>query len=152
MAAGIAGAEVPGRLQRIGERPDVLIDVAHNPEAAAALAVWLDAHPRPTRAVFSALADKDIAGIVGAIGDRIGHWHLCGLDAETPRGLAADELARRIGAALPAAKCSVEATPVTALAAARAAAGEQERVLAFGSFYLVAALLRDGSTALEPNR
>ncbi|KRG41923.1 bifunctional folylpolyglutamate synthase/dihydrofolate synthase, partial [Stenotrophomonas panacihumi] len=61
-AEGVANAAVAGRLQShaVGE-VEVLLDVGHNPQAARALAAWLQARPATggTRAVYAALADKD---------------------------------------------------------------------------------------------
>src|SRR6185312_7191288 len=51
------------------------------------LAAWLDAQPPAhTHAVYGALADKDVAGVIAALGARIAHWHLAGLDGASPRG------------------------------------------------------------------
>ena len=60
---GVATARAPGRLQVLPGSPEVVLDVAHNPQGARQLADWLAANPKPTVAVFSALADKDLAGI-----------------------------------------------------------------------------------------
>ncbi|MDZ4814267.1 MAG: bifunctional folylpolyglutamate synthase/dihydrofolate synthase, partial [Pseudomonadota bacterium] len=96
---------------------------------------------RPTRAVFSALADKDAVGIVRVLCQRISHWYLCGLREQTPRGTSAAELLQRLRQELPDLSASAHSTPQNALAAACSAAEGNERVLVFGSFYLIAALL-----------
>ncbi len=136
---GIARAHVAGRLQRFPGLPEVVLDVAHNPQAARVLAHWLDRHPvdGPVHAVFGALDDKDVPGILAALGARIDRWHLAGLDAETPRGLTAEGIAARM---LPAFARDLHADPAAALQAARAAG--PARIVAFGSFYLVAAVMR----------
>jgi dihydrofolate synthase/folylpolyglutamate synthase len=141
-ARGIAAVRLPGRLQVLDDAPELIVDVAHNPQAAAGLATWLDAQPRVlTHAVFSALADKDIAGIGAALGARIAHWHVCGiLDAGT-RGLDAASVAARLRMALPQAAISLHADVPAALAAARAALPAYGRVLAFGSFHIAGAVL-----------
>jgi dihydrofolate synthase / folylpolyglutamate synthase len=141
LCAGLAQVRLVGRLQVIGERPQVVLDVAHNPQAAQALADWMDADPRPTRAVFSALADKDIAGIVRVLHARITHWHLCGLSEHTPRGLSAGQVQELIAREIPESAFSVHSTPKDALVAAREASTSDERVLVFGSFYMIAAVL-----------
>src|SRR5687768_12362745 len=101
IAQGVANAHIPGRLQRF-ERDgvEVVVDVAHNPQAARGLAAWLAAAPPPGRtiAVFAALGDKDIAGVVEALADRIDAWHLAGLADSAPRGLAIDAFAERLAA------------------------------------------------------
>ena len=145
--AAIRGAlrdvRVSGRLQRIGDRPLTLVDVGHNPQAAHALAAWLDAQPSPGRvlAVYGALADKDVAGVVEAMGSRVDRWFIAGLDRDTPRGLAAEAVAATLAAVLPAAPASMHADVGTAWAAAREAAGENDTVLLFGSFFVAAAAL-----------
>jgi dihydrofolate synthase/folylpolyglutamate synthase len=123
--------------------PELWVDVGHNPQAARALAAWLDAAPpKPTRAVFAALGDKDIEGVVAALGTRFAGWHLGGLAAESPRGLSADALHRRVVSGVPDAGITVHPDIPAALAAARRAAGAGGRILAFGSFFTVAAVLR----------
>jgi len=142
MAAGLAAARVPARLQVLSGRPAVVVDVGHNPHAARALAAWLDEAPRgAVQAVFGALADKDIDGVMNALGPRIAHWHLASLDGDTPRGLTAAALAARLAVALPGAPHAIHAGVAEALAAARLAAGADGLVLAFGSFFVAAAVL-----------
>ena len=79
---GLRAAQVPGRFQRIARAPEVILDVAHNPEAARALAATL--HERPvtgrTLAVFGMLADKDAAAVFAALRDEVDAWcdvHAC---------------------------------------------------------------------------
>lgn len=136
---------LPGRLQHLADQPDLVVDVGHNPQAARELAQWLDEHPVSgvTRAVFGALADKDIESVVRALGARVGRWYLAGLADESPRGETAPRLAERVRAALPEAAGDVYPTIVTALAAARSDAAPTDRILAFGSFHVVAPVLRE---------
>src|SRR4029450_10599817 len=64
---GLATGELPGRFQIVPGRPTLVLDVAHNPHSVAALAANLDAmgfFPR-THAVFGAMADKDLAPMLG---------------------------------------------------------------------------------------
>src|SRR5690606_16046105 len=102
IARGVAGARVAARLQRIAGTPEVIIDVAHNPQAARSLAAWLAISRAPgrTRAVFGALDDKDAAGIARILAPYVEAWYLAGLDRDSPRGLAAPELAARIAGPL----------------------------------------------------
>src|SRR5690606_37580860 len=79
--SGLVLVDLPGRFQVLPGQPLVILDVAHNPHAAATLAQNLRQmgfHPY-TYAVFGAMRDKDIAGILAAIGDRIDHWCLTDL-------------------------------------------------------------------------
>lgn len=140
-AAGIARARVPGRLQRVASAPDIVLDVGHNLQAARQIVAWLQAHPKPTRAVFSALADKDIAGIGGILDPRLTAWHVAGIQDAGARGLDAAAVAGRLEGVAPARR-QLHDTVAQALAAARAAAGKDERVLVFGSFHTVADALR----------
>ncbi|MCG6117702.1 MAG: bifunctional tetrahydrofolate synthase/dihydrofolate synthase [Aquimonas sp.] len=140
IARGVASAAPAGRLQRLPGVPEVVLDVAHNPQATAQLAAWLDIQGGSTRAVFAALADKDVQGIASELEGRIAGWHLAGLDG--PRGQSCEALAERVRAALPDAVPSLHADVPSALEAALSAAAETgQRVLVFGSFQTVGAAL-----------
>jgi dihydrofolate synthase/folylpolyglutamate synthase len=144
IARGVREARVAGRLQRIAESPQVVVDVAHNPQAARELARWLDANPLAGEnvAVFGALGDKDIEGIVCALQGRFAHWYLAGLENDSPRGSPVGELARRVREALPETSFSEHAGVDAALQAARMRATPRDRILVFGSFFMVAAAMR----------
>jgi dihydrofolate synthase/folylpolyglutamate synthase len=132
-----------GRLQHLQSHPDLVVDVGHNPQAARELARWLDRHPVPgaTRAVFGALADKDIESVAAALGARIDHWYLAELVDQSPRGETIVRLAARVRAVLPDTAMDAFPDVETALAAARMAASGEDRILAFGSFHVVAPVL-----------
>ncbi len=136
IAAGIANAAPRARLQRIAGVPEIVLDVGHNPQAARQLAEWLDAHPKPTVAVFAALADKDIEGVVAPLRHAIARWHLAGLDV-AGRSQSAEAVASRVWAAVPDAHLHPHADVEAALRAALAEAGAESRVLVFGSFHTV---------------
>ncbi len=140
--AGVCDARVPGRLQTIAQAPEIVLDVAHNPQAAYQLAGWLAANPKPTRAVFSALRDKDIEAIVGLVDPAVLHWFVAGIHDAGARGLDGVALAARLEPSVGAARVSAHDDVRAALAAARAASGRDERVLVFGSFHTVADALR----------
>ncbi|HJP98467.1 MAG TPA: bifunctional folylpolyglutamate synthase/dihydrofolate synthase, partial [Rhodanobacteraceae bacterium] len=137
------GPLLAGRLQHLQSQPDLVVDVGHNPQAARELARWLDRRPvaGTTRAVFGALADKDIESVVAALGQRIDRWYLAGLADQSPRGETIVRLAARVRAVLPGAAIDEFATIGEALAATRAAASGDDRILAFGSFHVVAPVL-----------
>ncbi|OZB58807.1 MAG: bifunctional tetrahydrofolate synthase/dihydrofolate synthase [Lysobacterales bacterium 14-68-21] len=142
VAAALRGVSVSARLQSLGGDPALYVDVGHNPQAARALAQWLDATPHGrVHAVFGALSDKDVAGVIDALGPRVHHWHLAGLERDTPRGLPARALADALAATRPNARCDLHPGVVPALAAARAAACPGETILAFGSFFVASAVL-----------
>ncbi len=138
---GLATVELPGRFQIVPGQPALVLDVAHNPHAVATLAANLDQmgfYPR-THAVFGAMRDKDLAGIVARIAPLVDAWYLC--DLPTPRAAAAAELA----SLLPAnAARSLHGDASSALRAAVEAAEPADRIVVFGSFYTVGDVLKGG--------
>ncbi len=139
---GLVHVELAGRFQVLPGRPAVVVDVAHNPHAARALADALNAmgwFPR-NYAVFGMLADKDIDGVIAAMRPRIDVWHVATLPG--PRGASADELARRLREA-GVAETAVKRYDSIAQAfrTARDEARETDRIAAFGSFLTVAAAI-----------
>src|SRR5512139_85874 len=131
---GLLKVELPGRFQVLPGRPTVILDVAHNPHAAAVLAENLDNmgfYPR-TLAVFGMLRDKDIGGVIARLGDRIDHWHVAPTPGE--RGCDAATVAALVRAR--AGSCEISEYPDLAAAfeGARERAGADDRILAFGSF------------------
>jgi dihydrofolate synthase/folylpolyglutamate synthase len=141
---GVADARAPGRLQQLPGQPERVLDVAHNPQGARQLAAWLAAHPRRTVAVFSALADKDLGGIVAPMAPYVAAWHLGPITDAGPRGLAVEELARRLAEQLPADILHPHRSLGEAREAAVRNAGPDGRVLVFGSFHTVAEALAAG--------
>ena len=145
LADGVRAARIAARLQRIAApgEVEVVVDVAHNPQAARVLAQWLASNPATGRtfAVFGALDDKDVAGIVTPLRTRIDAWLLAALDGLSPRGLAAAPLQARVLAVAPSATAAVHDDPRAALAAARTQARPGDRIVAFGSFYVAAEVL-----------
>jgi dihydrofolate synthase/folylpolyglutamate synthase len=130
-----------GRLQQLGGDPQLIVDVAHNPQAAAQLAAWLKENPCGGRtvAVFGALADKDIEAICEALTDCFDAWHLVGLDVA--RGLDVQALQERVATHIAPTRLRTSSNVANALAAARQEAGGGGRVLVFGSFHTVGAAL-----------
>ena len=130
-------------------QPLIILDVAHNPHAAAVLAQNLDNmgfHPY-THAVVGMLNDKDVDGVLAKMLGRIDHWYCAGLPG--PRGGSGEDLASHVSTALAAAPAESEAPtvqayadPAAAFAAARERAGEGDRIVVFGSFLTVAAVLQ----------
>ncbi|MFT3758802.1 bifunctional tetrahydrofolate synthase/dihydrofolate synthase [Thauera sp.] len=138
---GLMLVEVPGRFQVLPGRPAVVLDVAHNPQAAGVLAENLGSmgfHPE-TWAVLGMLGDKDVEGVVARLKGRIDHWLLA--DLPGPRGLKAEELALRLHMAGVEAGIRCFPSPKDAYAAAQQEAGEGDRIVAFGSFLTVAEVL-----------
>jgi dihydrofolate synthase/folylpolyglutamate synthase len=147
--SGLAMVELPGRFQVMPGRPTVILDVAHNPHAAAALAQNLGNmgfHPY-TYAVFGAMADKDIDGIIAHMKPHVDHW--CVTDLPLPRAAAAADIAAKLseagvdGGSATDAEHSITtfASPADAYANARSRAGENDRIAVFGSFLTVAGVI-----------
>jgi len=139
---GLSQAQVAGRFQRIASAPEIVLDVAHNPEAARALAATLQALPVPGRtwAVFGILADKDVAAVIDALATCFDGWFVCTPDS--PRALAASTLADQLRSQLAEAQFMLCASPEEALENALNHAAVDDRIVAFGSFYTVAAVLQ----------
>jgi len=139
---GLTLVRLPGRLQVIPGRPSLVLDVAHNPHAAAALASGLGGMGffERTHAVLAMLGDKDIGGVVDAMRSRVDRWYVSAPQAEraAPASRVEQILAERgLGQATRA-----FATVASALEAARREAGPNDRIIVFGSFYTVAEALR----------
>jgi dihydrofolate synthase/folylpolyglutamate synthase len=139
---GLAEVALPGRFQVLPGRPQVILDVAHNPDAAQALAENLGAagYAAETLAVFGMLRDKDIAGVVRRMAPRITRWHLCPLGG--PRGTDAAALADILSSIGISAPLFKHASVAAAFAAARREAGENDKIIAFGSFLTVAEVMQ----------
>ena len=146
---GLLESELAGRFQVIPGPPDLVLDVAHNPEAARVLASNLGqlAFAHTQHGVLGMMADKDLAGVLQPLVKQITRWYLTPL--ESPRSATAAQLQETL-VALGVKDSQIEAfeNPAAAYAAARKNAGESDRIVAFGSFLTVADVLRDmGRTA-----
>jgi dihydrofolate synthase/folylpolyglutamate synthase len=135
---GLAEVTLAGRFQVLPGRPQVILDVAHNPQAAAVLASNLgdSGYAPETIAVLGMLKDKDIAGVIAAVAPRITRWHLASLPG--PRGLDAESLAGIFSALEIKQPVAKHASVADALAAAKREAGENDKIVVFGSFLTVA--------------
>jgi dihydrofolate synthase/folylpolyglutamate synthase len=140
---GLLQAEIAGRFQVLPGRPQVILDVAHNPHAARALAANLAGMPKSahTIAVFAMLKDKDIAGVVEAVKNSVTQWHVA--TAEGPRGAAAGQLAAELQRAGVTAPVTRFTDVAGAWRAACESAGENDKIIVFGSFLTVAAVMRE---------
>lgn len=138
---GFMLVELPGRFQVLPGRPTVILDVAHNPQAAGVLNENLASmgfFPE-TWAVIGMLADKDVAGVVRLLRDRVDHWLVASLPG--PRGLSAASLAAIVREAGVSVDVSEYDSPQVAYEVARGRAAEGDRIVAFGSFLTVADVL-----------
>ena len=138
---GLLEVEWPGRMQVLPGRPTVILDVAHNPHAARALedALGTMGYYENTYAVFAMLQDKDIDAVVATIKGRIDYWFIAGIP--TVRGATVEQLADTLNAQALDGKYSRYTSIANAYAAARERAGENDRILVFGSFNTVAQVM-----------
>jgi dihydrofolate synthase/folylpolyglutamate synthase len=140
--AGLLQASLQGRFQKISDKPQVIVDVAHNPHAAQSLAQNLrnNAASGRTIAVFAMLADKDMAGVVGMLQAEIDAWYVAGI--QQGRGAGHERLAQAVRAVVPQAALFAFPTVAEAYMQACRSADENDRIIIFGSFYTVADVLR----------
>ena len=133
---GLAEVTLPGRFQVLPGRPQVILDVAHNVQAAEVLAENLasSGFAPETIAVCGMLRDKDIGGVLRVLNDekrpRITRWHFASLVGA--RGASAEELKEHLAAP---AECFE--SPAAAFSAALERAGEGDKIVVFGSFLTV---------------
>ncbi len=137
---GLLLVENPGRFQVLPGRPLTVLDVGHNPHAARALRRSLInlMFAEKRTAVFSILADKDIDGVLDIVKDQFDEWHIAPLDV--PRGMTAEAFVRKLS------EHGIENVKVfenieKAYRAALEKAGENDRIVVFGSFHTVAAVM-----------
>jgi dihydrofolate synthase/folylpolyglutamate synthase len=148
---GLAMVELPGRFQIVPGQPALVLDVAHNPHAVAALAANLDAmgfFPN-THAVFGAMADKDLEGIFKRLLPLVERWYFT--DLASPRAAKAADLHalwQRLNTRTDVVASSHQ-DPVQALNAAVANADPADRILVFGSFLTVGGVLEQGIPKLH---
>jgi len=139
---GLLEVDWPGRMQVLPGRPSVVLDVAHNPHAVRALHDALGAMGfyQNTYAVFGMLKDKDIAGVVNTIKDRIDHWFIAALPGA--RGVDTATLAAILDDCGLNGRYTRFTNIENAFLAARERATQNDRILGFGSFHTVADLLK----------
>jgi dihydrofolate synthase/folylpolyglutamate synthase len=148
---GLAMVDLPGRFQIVPGQPALVLDVAHNPHAVAALAENLDAMGffPTTRAVFGVMADKDLAPILARIGPLIDRWYFT--DLPTPRAATAADVMGRWQAQNQRTdvSASAHAAPLEALQAAIDESDPADRIVVFGSFFTVGGVLVHGTPRLQ---
>ncbi|CAB3770324.1 bifunctional tetrahydrofolate synthase/dihydrofolate synthase [Paraburkholderia humisilvae] len=142
---GLANVELPGRFQVLPGKPSIVLDVGHNPHAAAVLAQNLGnmGYFPYTYAVFGSMRDKDIAGVLAHLKGEIDHW--CVTDLPTPRAASAAELEAALRDADvvdgPDSSISRFASPSEAFQDALNRASDNDRIVVFGSFFTVAGVM-----------
>lgn len=144
---GLLQAVLPGRFQIIPGQPTVVLDVAHNPHAAAVLAHNLNSmsYFPYTHAVVGMVNDKDCDEVIEKFGRKIDHWYCATLQGE--RGRSGEDIAGRIRQLLPEdaeglPSVTVYDSPAAAYDSARSKASDNDRIVVFGSFLTVAEVLQ----------
>lgn len=135
--AGIKNVALEARFQlKTIANKTLVLDVAHNPAAVAVLAAELAKDKRPTLAIFSAMKDKNIGLMIGAIRPIIDKWLLTPLNTE--RAIRVQNLSRefKLGAQVKVCK-----SPQQALKLALDDP-TYSRVVVFGSFYLIGDIIK----------
>jgi dihydrofolate synthase/folylpolyglutamate synthase len=139
---GLVEVELPGRFQVLPGRPMVILDVGHNPHAARGLAESLHGLPAGGRlfAVFAMLKDKDIAGVARALKDHVDEWLIA--DLPGPRGAngaLVEQAVVSIGSTAPIRRFDA---PADAYQWAVRSAAQDDKILVFGSFFTVGAVVQ----------
>lgn len=142
---GLANVKVAGRFEVIGGEVPLILDVAHNPEAAQALADTLNAWPMPGRvyAVVAMMADKDIGGALQPLLKVVDEWHVTAIDIA--RSATAVRLRQELQA-LQVINIHDAESVAGALETVRRVARPHDRIVIFGSFYTVAEAMRAAYT------
>lgn len=157
LAKAMTEVKLAGRFQTVSISPRLILDVAHNPHAAEALAKNLkanrvlspdntDAKPGKTIAVFAMVADKDIRGVVNAVKDEIDFWYIAGIDHS--RAASVDMLVEAVLEAVPQAK--IKRFDSAAQACKQACIdievcidrNENDKIITFGSFFTVSNVMQ----------
>ena len=141
LATGLSRINLQGRFQQINSKPQVIVDVAHNPNAAQILAAQIKSLPdngqHKTWAIVAMLSDKDISGVLKNVSAEIDCWCFAGLE-NVNRGLDVKLLAE-LGHEIITNQCTIQSdTVVEACESVLLKAGKNDRIIIFGSFYTVA--------------
>ncbi len=156
VAEALKQIKLSGRFQKVYTMPSVYVDVAHNLQAAQALASQLKVSaienasvPSKTWAIVAMLSDKDVTGVIESVVEEIDYWCFAGLDS-TARGLSEQALLEKVSDVLirgtnQVNQCKMLSNTVLSAASVEQAcsmvlskADKNDRVIIFGSFYTVA--------------
>ncbi|PHS71991.1 MAG: bifunctional tetrahydrofolate synthase/dihydrofolate synthase [Cycloclasticus sp.] len=137
---GLQETTLMGRVQVIDMKPTIILDVAHNPESAVALAEYIRScySNKTIHAVFSILAGKDVTHVTSPFVGLVNQWHIALLDVHRAESIEhMSNLLKKQGVK----KYKTYASIKAALNEARSIAGDEDLVVCFGSFYVVEACL-----------
>ncbi|WP_332309394.1 bifunctional tetrahydrofolate synthase/dihydrofolate synthase [Pseudomarimonas arenosa] len=144
-AAALADVQLPGRMQRLQRECELLLDVAHNPQAVQQLARWLGSNRAvgATHAVFACLADKDAPALVAPLMSLVDAWHLAGLPDAGARAHPIAEAWPKVAGLLSRSLVDHHPTVAEALQVARERAAPGDRIVIYGSFHTVAKAMQE---------
>ena len=146
----LSETEISGRFQFLSKSPDIILDVAHNEDAAKSLAENIKMHRyNSIQVVLGVLADKDVYSIVEPFSNLVDHWHIGTINSE--RGMNADEISYRINSIYKN-KLSIGTytSVTTAFNQAKSTQTKDSLLLVYGSFYTVSEVLK--SHMFEQNK
>ncbi|MEM7255061.1 MAG: bifunctional tetrahydrofolate synthase/dihydrofolate synthase [Pseudomonadota bacterium] len=149
---GVSTARLTGRFQIVATEPEIIVDVGHNEDACGQLARSLRARPIAgrTHAVLGMLSDKQHRRALLACHDAFHQWHLATLSGS--RGAAATALAESLPASVSPEHVRCYDDPLSAFKAALASAGRSDRIVVFGSFRTVGAVMNHPMISPTLNR
>jgi dihydrofolate synthase/folylpolyglutamate synthase len=133
---GLRTVNCPGRMTLISEHPQVILDVAHNPQSARSLANYLEQNPisGKTTAVLGMMADKDVDMALEPFRDIVTHWYL--VAPACARAMPPEALAERL--AQTGMSYQICSSVQDGIVSARQDAQNNDRIIVFGSFFTVA--------------
>ena len=139
---GITLTLLPGRFQEVKKMPSLILDVAHNPQAARSLSHNLKTHvvPGKTIAVFSILKDKDIFGVINVLNLDIDDWFIAEIQNE--RAASIETISNTIQKINPSAHIETFKNIQEAYQFASKEVRRNDRIIVFGSFFTVADIMK----------
>ena len=139
---GITLTLLPGRFQEVKKMPSLILDVAHNPQAARSLSHNLKTHvvPGKTIAVFSILKDKDIFGVINVLNLDIDDWFIAEIQNE--RAASIENISNTIQKINPSAHIEAFKNIQEAYQFASKEVRRNDRIIVFGSFFTVADIMK----------
>lgn len=146
---GLENIRLAGRFQIIDGDIKLIFDVTHNQQGATNLAKLLTENPCDgcTYVVLAMLKDKDAKAVAEQLKNQIDRWYLAGLDGS--RGMTSEQLATKLATVVSSSKVTQHQTVVDAYKDAMADAKQGDRLLIFGSFHTVEAVMRQIPEMLE---
>jgi len=139
---GITLTLLPGRFQEVKKMPSLILDVAHNQQAARSLSHNLKTHvvPGKTIAVFSILKDKDIFGVINELNLDIDDWFIAEIQNE--RAASIENISNTIQKINPSAHIEAFKNIQEAYQFASKEVTRNDRIIVFGSFFTVADIMK----------